>query len=209
MEYKIIQATNSRLHLCKIFFYFVLLLIIIGCDNTYKNKGASMKKIIFLLTIFSVLSCASTTYIKTLPPDAKVYEGGALRGVTPYMHFDRSAGMASRTFTLKKEGYKDKTITIEKTDFYIHRLIFPPILAWPWLFGYPYEYFYELEEAVQNNVPSSTKQNAPVSSKMVTQPSKSGTEYTQKLQTLKSLKDQGLLNDEEYEQKRKSIVDGM
>jgi hypothetical protein len=34
-------------------------------------------------------------------------------------------------------------------------------------------------------------------------------EYAQRLRELKKLKDEGLLTDKEYEQKRKSIVDGM
>ena len=34
-------------------------------------------------------------------------------------------------------------------------------------------------------------------------------EYGQKLRELKKLKDEGLLTDKEYEQKRKAIVDGM
>jgi hypothetical protein len=34
-------------------------------------------------------------------------------------------------------------------------------------------------------------------------------EYSQKLRELKKLKDEGLLTDKEYEQKRKAIVDGM
>ena len=166
-----------------------------------------MKKIIFLLPILFVLSCASTTYIKTLPPEAKVYEGDALRGVTPYMHFDRAAGMASRTLTLKKEGYKDKTITIKKTDFYIHRLIFPPILAWPWLFGYPYEYFFELEKSdkVNQGVESKFPKQTEITKPNITD----SVEYVQKLRELKKLKDDGFLTDKEYEIKRKAIVDGM
>jgi hypothetical protein len=39
--------------------------------------------------------------------------------------------------------------------------------------------------------------------------SSDSSEYADKLRELKKLKDEGLLTDKEYEQKRKSIVDGM
>jgi len=176
-----------------------------------------MKKIIFLLPILFLLSCASTTYIRTMPQGVKVTENGALRGVTPYMHFDRGVEMTGRTFTLKKEGYKDKTITIEKNEFYIHRLIIPPILGWLWLFGYPYEYYFELEKNEQpiqgtgSTLPNQvkiTKPNAPASSNSETQ--SNNTEFLQSLNNLKELrrlKDEGILTDEEYEQKKKMIME--
>jgi len=168
-----------------------------------------MKKIIFLLPILFLLSCASSTYIKTLPEGAKIKEGDILKGVTPYLHWDRGIGTGGRTFTLQMEGYKDKTIIIERREFKAQRIILLPVLAWPWIFGYPDEYFFELEKAVQNDVPSSIKQNIPVSSKISTQPSKVETEHAQKLRELKKLRDEGLLSDVEYELKRKAIIDSM
>ena len=167
-----------------------------------------MKKIIFLLPVIFLLSCASSTTIKTQPSGVKVYEGEALKGVTPYMHWDRAVG-GSRTFTLKKEGYKDKTITVTKSEFNPIRLIAPPILAWPWLYGYPYEHYFELEEVIQNNAPSSTKPNIPAASNLGTQPSSSDSKYVQKLRELKKLKDEGLLTDKEYEGKKAAILQGM
>jgi hypothetical protein len=55
-----------------------------------------------------------------------------------------------------------------------------------------------------------TKPNIPSSSNSGTQSNSSSlTEKSQKLRELKKLKDEGLLTDKEYEQKRKSIVEGM
>jgi hypothetical protein len=92
------------------------------------------------------LSCSSTTYIKTIPEGAKVYSGDALMGATPYMHWDIDSvdpgnpNYAGRKFTLRKEGYKDKTITIERDVVNIPRLFFPvPIFSLPWTYDYPYE----------------------------------------------------------------------
>ena len=54
------------------------------------------------------------------------------------------------------------------------------------------------------------KPNLPPSSNSAT-PSNSSDlpEYAQKLRELKKLKDEGLLTDDEYERKRKAVVDGM
>jgi hypothetical protein len=54
------------------------------------------------------------------------------------------------------------------------------------------------------------KPNRPPSSNSVTQSNSSDlSEYAQKLRELKKLKDEGLLTDDEYERKRRAIVDGM
>ena len=167
-----------------------------------------MKKIIFLLPILFLLSCSSTTYIKTHPSEAKVYENNSLKGYTPYMHWDRESG-GSKTFILKKAGYKDKTITITKSEFNPVRLIAPPIIALPWIYDYPYEHFYELDKELNNNTPSSDNTQIPVSPEVLTPSDNSVSEYARKLRAIKALKDEGLLTNEEYEKKRKSITDGM
>ncbi|HUN56391.1 MAG TPA: hypothetical protein VMU29_14655 [Smithella sp.] len=110
-----------------------------------------MKKIIVLLPLLLLLlsflfSCSSATYIKTIPEGVKVYQDGQLKGVTPYYYWDRGMGTSGKTFTLQMEGYKDKDVSIKKSEFVIHRIIFLPILSWPWLFEYPDEYFFELEK---------------------------------------------------------------
>jgi uncharacterized protein YceK len=165
-----------------------------------------MKKITIFFTIIILAGCASTTYIKTIPSGAKVYENGTLKGFTPHMHWDRESGKASRTFTLQKEGYKDKVITIKKTDFNPFRLIGPPILALPWVHDYPAEYIYELEKSEQltsketlrndTNIDTSDKQKTPDS-----------TRYNEMLRELRDLKNEGLLTDEEYKRKRQEIID--
>lgn len=168
-----------------------------------------MKHFIIVLSAFVLFGCASTTYVKTIPSGAKVYEGEVLKGFTPYMHWDREMNDYSRTFMLRKEGYKDKAISIKKTDFNPIRLVAPPILALPWLYDYPYEYVFELEKSSEA-ITTVTSQNVPPSSNLQTQPKSSDpSESSQKLRELKKLKDEGLLTAKEYEQKRKAIVDGM
>ena len=147
-----------------------------------------------------------TSLIKTIPSCAKVYENGALKGFTPHMHWDRESGKASKIFTLQKEGYKEKVITIKKTDFNPLRLIGPPILSLPWVYDYPTEYIYELEKSEQltsketlrndTNLDKSDKQNTSDS-----------TRYNEILKELRDLKNEGLLTDDEYELKRQEIID--
>jgi cytochrome c-type biogenesis protein CcmH/NrfG len=66
---------------------------------------------------------------------------------------------------------------------------------------------------IQSNTSGSaeiTKPNLPPQTNSGTKKNKSdSSEYAQKLRELKKLKDEGLLTDKEYEQKRKSIVEGI
>jgi hypothetical protein len=105
-----------------------------------------MRKILFLLSALILFGCASSTVIKTIPEGAKVKKNGQLMGITPYDHWDREVSGYTNKFTLQMDGYKDKEITIEKDVFYFHRLILPPVLAWPWLYGYNPGYYFELEK---------------------------------------------------------------
>jgi hypothetical protein len=170
-----------------------------------------MKKIIFLLPLLLLLSCASTTYIKTFPSGANVYEGDALMGATPYMHWDREATgpeNAGKSFTLRKPGYADKTITIKKDVLNIPRLFFPtPIFSLPWAYDYREEYFFELEPIGKRSAPSRHKISNQRSGAVADdQPYN---ESSRKLRELKKLYDEGLLTDEEYETKRAEIIDNM
>lgn len=172
-----------------------------------------MKKILFLLPMIVLLSCSSTTYIKTMPSGANVYEGDALMGVTPYMHWDIDSGdpgnqdYPGRTFTLKKDGYKDKAITIKRNILNVPRLFFPaPIFALPWAYDYPYEYYFELESIGKRHAPfpyDSSNRKGHVKD------DKNYSTYSRKLRELKELYDEGLLTEEEYQAKRKAIIDDM
>ena len=185
-----------------------------------------MKKIIIFLLMLLLLGCASYTVIKTLPDGAKVKKGEQLMGITPYEFWDRDLSYTETTYTLQMEGYKDRQITITKNVLYIHRLILPPILGLPWLFGYQPTYFFDLEKAVKNrqrlNPEISDKMDTitedkklsisdiPSSSHLGTKPRNADfSESNQKLRELRKLKDEGLLTEKEYEKKRKEIVEGI
>lgn len=172
-----------------------------------------MKKILWLLPLIFVLSCSSATYIKTLPSGAKVYESDALMGVTPYMHWDIDSGdpgnpdYPGRTFTLKKDGYKDKTITIKRNILNVPRLFFPaPIFSLPWAYDYPYEYYFELESTGKRQVPFP---HDSVNRKGFQTDDKPYSAASRKLLELKALYEEDLVTDEEYQTKRKDIIDDM
>ena len=166
-----------------------------------------MKKILFLLLLLFLVNCASTTYIKTLPEGAKVKDGTVLKGVTPYFHWDRNISYIDKTFTLQMEGYKDKTINIKKNKLVYQRIIFLPILSWPWLFEYPDKYFFELEKSEQliQGAESKSPKQAEITKPNISDSS----EYAEKLQRLNKLNDAGLFTKKEYEERKKAIAGGM
>jgi len=135
-------------------------------------------------------------------------------GATPYMHWDIDAvdpgnpDYPGRTFTLKKNGYKDKTITIKKNVLNIPKIFFPvPLLALPWIYDYPYEYYFELDTAWENKDHST--QNIYNKKGETGADDKSYSAHSKKLRELKKLYDEGLITDKEYIIKRKAIVDGI
>jgi hypothetical protein len=92
--------------------------------------------------------CSITTVIKTAPPGASLYIDSVKRGVTPYSYSDSSTFFTpSRDIVLKKEGYKDLSATIRKSEV-TAGTIFRSLLGVPvlWITIYPEEYNYELEK---------------------------------------------------------------
>lgn len=173
-----------------------------------------MKKIIFVLPLLLLISCSSTTYIKSLPSGAQIYEGDAFMGVTPYRHWDIDSSdpgnpdYTGRTFTLKKEGYRDKEINIKRNVLNVPRLFFPaPIFSLPWAYDYPGEYYFELE-SLRNNKERYLRNMSGKQGKN-TEDGKTYGSASKKLRELRELYNEGLLTEDEYEEKRQAIIDEM
>ncbi len=111
-----------------------------------------MKKGLTLVTAFvfllGCLGCASSTVIKSIPPGAKLYIDGQVKGETPYTHTDRSIAGTWRNLTLKKEGYKDFSGHIKRDELSVLALIGGIFLVVPflWIFEYQPEYTFEMDK---------------------------------------------------------------
>ena len=107
---------------------------------------------LFLLTIVTMFGCASSTTIRSIPGNARVLAAdGRLLGVTPYQHWDRTQSDTDLKLIISHKGYKTRMITIKKDVLYIHRFFLPPVLAWPWLYGYDPEYTFELDSNLKTD----------------------------------------------------------
>ena len=86
-----------------------------------------MRKALTLMTAFvfllGCLGCASSTFIKSIPPGAKLYIDGQVKGETPYTYTDRSIAGTWRNLTLKKEGYKDFSGHIKRDELSVVALV--------------------------------------------------------------------------------------
>ena len=116
-----------------------------------KINNSRIVKLFACVGLLSLLfaGCASTTLIKTAPAGAAVYIDSIKQGVTPYSYSDSSTIFtSSRDIILKKEGYKDLSAKIRKSEVTagtVCRAIFL-FVPWLWVTIYPEEYNYELEK---------------------------------------------------------------
>jgi hypothetical protein len=104
----------------------------------------------FALTVvfFFVFGCASTTFIKSNPPGAKLQVNGQVVGETPHFYTDKAVAWTMKTVTLKKEGYKDFDAYINREKLSVPALIGGIFLLVPfvWILEYPSEYHFEMKK---------------------------------------------------------------
>ena len=104
-------------------------------------------KIIFAVVLLSMLpsSCGTVFCAKqsadevpaltilSSVPEADVYLNGKYVGKTPYSHFGDKVDV--RKITVKKDGYKSKSIKPRKLDQWAY-VNFVPWPMWNWIWGY-------------------------------------------------------------------------
>lgn len=93
-------------------------------------------------------SCASTTMITSEPSGAKVYIDGSPVGTTPYSYSDTKIVGSTTQITLKKEGCRDGTYTLNRSEkFEVGPCIGGVLVAVPflWIMGYNPTHGYELD----------------------------------------------------------------
>jgi len=173
-----------------------------------KQKRTSLLVAFSLLMTGCVLftSCGSSTLIRTEPPGAKVYMNGEPVGTTPYDHYDTKIIGTRTDIKLVLDGYEDYNTTLTRNEdldigALIATLIFPP-LPLLWIMEYKPIHTYEL-------VPLTNQKETGTSVGTKEQSVKSNgltpSQVTQ-LTQLKSLQDQGILTQDEFDAEKKKIL---
>ena len=108
-----------------------------------------MKKVfaLFIASIFLV-SCVSTTNIRTRPDGADVFIDNIRAGKTPMQYSDTAIAGTSKNIKITKEGYATVETVIRKSEFQIGPCIGGLFVLFPfiWILGYPETYDFELEK---------------------------------------------------------------
>lgn len=166
------------------------------------RTNSTMIKSVSLVLAGSIFltSCASTTMIQSTPVGAKVYLNGENVGTTPYEHRDTKIIGSTTTVKLQKEGYEELITSFsrnEKAD--VGAIIggFFFLVPFLWTMKYKPNHNYEM-------VPNS---NAGLPSINNISESSTGKSKAESLKELKKLLDDKLITLEEYESRRKNILD--
>ena len=157
-------------------------------------KTHSMILSIFFSVLIMFTSCASTTWIKSEPPNAKLYINDEHVGWTPYSYSDTRIWGTTNSVRIEKEGYKTFNTTFTRNEevdilpviggFFL----LAPLL---WTMKYKNSHNYELSPLVDNqNVGNSPNKKDKV----------------QQLLELKKLLDSGILTKEEFDKEKKKIL---
>lgn len=158
-----------------------------------------MKSFYTLLALFfGVLfpSCESITMIQSVPEGAKVYMDGQMVGTTPHLHKDEKFVFSKTSFRLEKEGYESYRFTLNRNEEpevgAIVGGFFTGGITWLWSLGYTPERTFELIPAGPAS-PDKRPNNIQG--------------MAEKLRVLKELYDEGILTQQEYEQRKKKILE--
>lgn len=116
----------------------------------------SSVKLVFASVSFSffILSCSSTTTIRSEPSGATLLINGNKVGETPYTYSDSKIMFSKQQVSLKKRGYKSFSSVITRDELAAGPLLagifcFFPVLLWS--FEYAPFYNFELEKSGENS----------------------------------------------------------
>lgn len=144
-------------------------------------------------------SCGSSTMIQSSPGSAKLYLNGETVGNTPYTYRDSKIVGSTTTVKLEKEGYETLNTSYSKNEEAdVGAIIGGIFFLFPflWTMKYKPSRTYELIP-IQNN-------NQTAISTKVSQDSKSKVEA---LRDLKTLMDENVISQDEYEIEKKKILE--
>ncbi|MFN3403467.1 MAG: PEGA domain-containing protein [Cytophagaceae bacterium] len=154
-----------------------------------------MERLIILLLSAGILSsCASTTLIQSEPAGAKVYIDGNYVGQTPYAYTDRKITGMRTNVMLEKEGYNKLNTEFSRTeDVDAGAIVGGVFFTFPFLWTMKYKpaRIYELQEIN----PAQVKADGKLTSSKL-----------ERLKELKTLQEQGILTQEEFEREKQKVL---
>lgn len=159
-----------------------------------QNKGISITSGLLAISMLAA-SCRSSTVINTVPPGAKLYVEEEYVGTTPYQYEDQKITGATTRLRLEKEGYAPKNVVLKRNEEVDAGAIVAGVfllVPFLWLQEYKATHVYELQAAPAKENGKSDEMDIEIMAK--------------NLRELKKLRDQGILTEEEYQAKKKELL---
>ena len=101
-----------------------------------------------LTLAMSLVGCASSTVIHSVPPGATVYVNDSLVGFTPYSYTDRRPAFSTVRIRLEKDGYERLEVLLTRNEtIEVGNVLGATMLLFPafWFMGYEPVHTYVLK----------------------------------------------------------------
>lgn len=164
---------------------------------------------VLCLFLFTFASCSSSTRIMSNPSGAQVYVGGNYMGNTPLVHTDKKIAGSSSSLRIEKEGYEPILGSIQKNgDVNVGALIAGIFFLIPlfWVVGYPDGYQFELQPIGGQNFGQYVAEPWQYQAPMMENQGMSPSERNHSLREIKSLFDEGILTEAEFELEKAKLM---
>jgi hypothetical protein len=182
---------------------------IVGCilnDTQIQMIMKRYRKLLAIVLVFSTLlaSCVSGTQIQSTPAGAILYADGERVGETPCRYADTKVMFSQTVLVLKKEGYKDYSVWLERDERADVGAIVAGLFVWVpflWAMRYKAEHHYELEPIGDAEPATVDKPNAVSGTTVGGKGNATGNQNsksTDELVKLKGLLDQGAITTDDF-----------
>jgi uncharacterized protein YqgQ len=157
-----------------------------------------------LLIIIS--GCVSTTVIKTVPSNSKVFVNSEYKGTTPFTYSDNKISGSETNIKIEKEGYESFSFILKKNEQVHGGAVMAGIIfgLWPflWIMEYNPERSFELKPLNVNNL-SKDSSFRNTQSNIISDPSN---DKYDNIRLLKKLQDDQIIDQEEFEKAKVLIL---